>query len=157
MKVAEEIGFGGFAILFMCAAVTYCLLLVVFKPFNYNWGIAWVGIILGTIDLIVLLFIYISGILYKERALKEQKNRKVGFRRFVRTKLKMINDLISYYYSVLYWSLPYIIFGECLLIMGLCLFPLLIYKYIFYGMGSIFCCLGISFLIISCSTRPTKL
>lgn len=53
MKIVEEIGFGGLAILFMCVAVTYCLLLVMFKPFDYNWGIAWFGIIFGTIDLIV--------------------------------------------------------------------------------------------------------
>lgn len=81
MKVVEKIGFGGFVILFMCAAVTYCLLLVIFKPFNYDWGIAWIGIIFGTFDLIVLLFIYISGILYRDRQADENEKKKTWIER----------------------------------------------------------------------------
>jgi uncharacterized membrane protein len=64
------------AILLICAAIIYCLFLIIVKPFNYDWGIANIGIIFGTFDLIYLLFIFIDGIYHRDAKIKEMEKRK---------------------------------------------------------------------------------
>ncbi len=76
MKIINDISFGGWLILFMSFAITYCLSLIIFKPFNYNWNLAWVGIIFGTFDLICFLFIYIRDIINRQKELNEREKQK---------------------------------------------------------------------------------
>jgi hypothetical protein len=66
----------GWVILLMCAAAIYCLLLVIVRPFNYNWGIAGVGIIFGTFNIIYLSFIFIDNIYRRDSKIKECEKRK---------------------------------------------------------------------------------
>lgn len=63
----------GWLILLVCFAITYCLLLIIFKPFNYDWNIAWFGIILGIFDLICCLYIFIMNVLNRQHELEEIK------------------------------------------------------------------------------------
>lgn len=76
MKQIEKIDTIGWLILFVCFGITYCLILLIFKPFDYDWGIVSPGIIFGTFDLIVLLYIYIRNIFYKEKELDEREKSK---------------------------------------------------------------------------------
>lgn len=73
MKIIDDIGFGGWLILFCCFAVTYCLLLIIFKPFDYDWKYVWIGIIIGTFDLICVLFIYIGDIVNRQKELDKKE------------------------------------------------------------------------------------
>jgi len=76
MKFIEEIDIGEIAILLVCAGIIYCLSLIIFKPFNYGWGVAWIGVIFGTFDLICLLYIYISNIIYRQKEMDKIEREK---------------------------------------------------------------------------------
>ena len=76
IKNTEKIDFFGWLILFICTGITYCLLLLIFKPLNQNWNIAWIGVIFGTFDLICILCIYISNIIYIQRELDKIEREK---------------------------------------------------------------------------------
>lgn len=76
MTFVKDINPIGWIILFMCVGIMYCLLLIILKPFNNNWGIAWLGVIFGTLDLIYLSGLFISDIISNQKELNEIEARK---------------------------------------------------------------------------------
>ena len=73
----------GWAVLFMCISVTYCLLTFIFT----NLSIAIVGVVFGTIDLVVLTFIFINGIFTRDRELEEIELKKTWIDRALEKKI----------------------------------------------------------------------
>lgn len=81
MKFLKEIGASEWIILLICAAIIYCLFLIILKPFNNNWNIAWMGVIFGTFDLICMLYIYINNIIYRDNELDKIEREKTWIQR----------------------------------------------------------------------------
>ncbi len=66
----------GWMILFFSFSVVFCLLSLIFeRGLNYN-GIAGFGVVVGTIDLIWFLYIFIEDILYREKEQCEREKQK---------------------------------------------------------------------------------
>lgn len=76
MNTKKEINPIGWFILLMCVGVIYCLLLIIFKPFNNSWSMADLGVILGTFNIIWFLYLFIKNIMVRQKELNEIEVRK---------------------------------------------------------------------------------
>ena len=77
MKYTDDINpIVGLLILFMCCGVSFSLLVLIFKPIADGLNIAWFNVISGSSILILLTYIYINNIFYKQKELEEKEKRK---------------------------------------------------------------------------------
>jgi NADH:ubiquinone oxidoreductase subunit 4 (subunit M) len=75
MKFGEEINLIGWLILFICVGMIYFLFVIIFKLIN-EIRYAWMGITLGAIDLIFLLYIFIKDIRDRQKEFDENEKQK---------------------------------------------------------------------------------
>jgi hypothetical protein len=67
ITIQEGIDFLGGIVLFFCAATIYCLLSAIYLGLS----VAWLGVTLGVIDIIVYLSFFIASVISRQRELDE--------------------------------------------------------------------------------------